>query len=82
MHDALLIYFLIANMRHAGYFRVVANFIRWAKAQYAALLPVIAPNRKAFVPEKFRLESPIDLAMQFDLTQCLGRLENYVASMS
>ena len=41
MHDALLIYFLIASMRHAGYFRVVANFIRWAKAQYASLLPVI-----------------------------------------
>jgi hypothetical protein len=82
MHDALLIYFLIANMRHAGYFRGVANFVRWAKAQYASVMPVIVPNRRASVHEKFRLESPIDLAVPFDLVQCLGRLENYVASMS
>jgi hypothetical protein len=46
MLDALVIYYFIADMRHAGYFRVVVDFIRRAKAQCGLMPWAILRNRR------------------------------------
>ena len=49
MHDALLIYFMITNMRHAGYFHFAAHLLQRARAQCVAVWFAIERTWKAAV---------------------------------
>jgi hypothetical protein len=47
MHDALLIYFMITNMRHAGYFRFAVRPFQRARAQYTSVWFAVERSWKA-----------------------------------
>jgi hypothetical protein len=84
MLDALVIYYLVTNMRHAGYCRVVADFVRLAKARYLSIPSAIMRNRRNAVVIARRsaamADTAINSALQMEFMQMLTRLESYVTS--
>jgi hypothetical protein len=73
MHDALLIYLMITNMRHSGYFRFAAHLFQSAMARCEAM--------RFAVERKFHSGAATNLAAQREWLQALTRLETYVMSM-
>jgi hypothetical protein len=86
MHDALLIYLMITNMRHAGYFRFAADLFQSAMARCMATRFAVERNwkvavRRASALAEFRSGAAANLVPQREWLQALTRLENYVVSM-
>jgi hypothetical protein len=84
MLDALLIYYCIINMRHAGYLRVVAEFMQGVKVRYTLARSLLPRAARQDAPQRLMssADGAIDLALQTALTELLRRLETYVASMA
>ena len=81
MQDALLIYLIIANMRHAGYFRALAAAIALIRSIAtriceAGMLPWVT------APSSHRAMGARPWTRRRELNQALTRLENYVATMA
>jgi hypothetical protein len=82
MHDAFLIYGMIANMRHAGYVRSAVYLFECAKAKW---MRRVAQPCNVFVGcarAKLRSEAAIALPFERDWLGALTRLESYVVSIS
>jgi hypothetical protein len=82
MHDALLIYWMIANMRHAGYFRSATHVLQSAKAKWALLFSMVRDSFCGSACTRIRSGTEMNLALGRDWVQALTRLESYIASMS
>jgi hypothetical protein len=79
MQDALLCYYMLLNMRHAGHFLAVADLVRRVIARLP-LRSLAAPLRRSGpCPAVGRGD---DAAFQKDWIGRLMRLENYVAAMA
>jgi hypothetical protein len=78
MQDALLCYYIVANMLHAGYLRVALRLLRQMRMQCRALFagarPAKAPARSIEAPALFR---EMD-----EWVARLTRMESYVTSMA
>jgi hypothetical protein len=84
MQDALLIYYCIINMRHAGYLRVGGEFMQRVKAGYTLVRSLLPRAARQGAPQRLMssADGAIDLALQTVLTELLRQLETYVASIA
>ena len=88
MQDALLIYLIIANMRHAGYFRALAASVRHLQTAIAVSLSIATRICEAGMlpwvtaPSSHRAMGARPWTRRRELNQALTRLENYVATMA
>jgi hypothetical protein len=82
MFDALLCYYIVLNIKHAGYFVAVADLALRAKTQWRAARRAIAmPATTVEIPPQTAGRSPMGLPIQEDWIRRLLRLESYVNSM-
>ncbi len=81
MFDALLCYtIIISTMKHSGYFLVVADAVRQAKARCRAIHAAAIRTWRTGTLSAGR--APNMERQQEDWMQRLGRLETYVASVA
>jgi hypothetical protein len=85
MLDVLLCYYIVANMRHAGYVVVAGDFLRWIKGRYHVIRATAARrwNKTATAANGTQMRGPAPpiLWTQEDWMQGLARLDTYVSSM-
>jgi hypothetical protein len=90
MHDAFLIYCMLANMRHTGHIRFAGHLFRCAKAKCAALRLFLGPMWKWLLRSTSASSGTArgssayrrNETLRRDWLQALTRLESYVASTS
>jgi hypothetical protein len=85
MQDALLMYYMIANLLHAGYFADIAKVIRWAMKQLCAATGSRNTNgaQSAVARTRAQVIGFVPAAYQEfeDWAERLTRMESYVLSM-
>ncbi len=79
MQDALLCYYIVANMLHAGYLGDAAKLLRQVQARFRALFAGPGP---AEVPACSLAGAPTLLREMDEWVQRLTRMESYVTSMA
>ncbi len=79
MQDALLCYYIVANMLHAGYLGDARKLLRQARTQCRALFAGVGSSK---AQARSIAEAP-DLFREMDeWVQRLTRMESYVTSMA
>ncbi len=76
MQDALLCYYIVANMLHAGYFAGAVNLLRRAGAVCRSFAGAAPP------PERSLTQAPVLFREMEEWAQRLTRMESYVTSMA
>jgi hypothetical protein len=77
MQDALLCYYIVANMLHAGYLGVAAKLLQQVRMRCRALLV-----RPAKAPARSIAEAPALFREMDEWVARLTRMESYVESMA
>ena len=79
MQDALLCYYIVANMLHAGYFADAVKLVRQACALCRGLFAGAGP---AQAPARSATGAPVLFGEMEAWVERLTRMESYVASMA
>jgi hypothetical protein len=77
MQDALLCYYIVANMLHAGYLGVAGKLLQNVRMRCRALLAGVQPAKARSVAEAPDLFREMD-----EWVARLTRMETYVTSMA
>jgi hypothetical protein len=79
MQDALLCYYIVANMLHAGYLGVAGKLLQQVRLRCRALLAGVG---LAQAPARSIAEVPVLLREMDEWVARLTRMESYVTSMA
>ena len=83
MQDAVLIYYMLANLLHAGYFADIAKIVQQAVTQLRVAVAGLRNSRAAGVRARSQATDFMPAACREfeDWVERLTRMESYVLSM-